>query len=118
MQNLLQKKGKDTPLQISKPRIRLVLIGTQEGNLLRCYVKDTNFKVGDKVSFFTHNGSVYLAYVLNEEEDYYTIKQQGLIEINKDVLLTICEWTKAAYPQLGKPSCIYLKKNEDKWILK
>lgn len=103
---------------IVSPRFTAILVPYDGGVLIRCYIKDTDFKVGDKVSFFTHNGSVYLAYVLNEEEDYYTIKQQGLIDINKDVLLTICEWTKAAYPQLGKPSCIYLKKNEDKWILK
>lgn len=118
MQNLLQKKGKDTPLQISKPRIRLVLIGTQEGNLLRCYVKDTDLTVGDKVSFYLDNGSVFLCHLQDETEEYYTIKKDGRIDIDTNVLRAVCQWTKAAYPQLGKPSCIYLKKNEDKWILK
>lgn len=116
MENLLTRRVKDT-LQISNPRIRLLVFGTQEGNLLRCFVKDTDFILGDKVAFFLENEKVFLS--INEDDDkYYTIKKNGLIDITKEVLIAICEFTKAKYPQLDNPSCVSLKKvSEKKWIL-
>lgn len=116
MENLLKRRVKDT-LQIPNPRIRLLVFGTQEGNLLRCYVKDTDFILGDKVAFFLENEKGFLA-INKNDGDYYTIKKNGRIDIAKDVLVSICEITKAKYPQLDNPSCISLKKvSEKKWML-
>ena len=120
MQNLLQPKASIklyTALQISKPRITLVLIETQEGNLLRCYVKDTDLTIGDKVSFYLDGSIVFLCHLQTDEEEYYTIKKDGRIDIDSDVLHTICQWTKTRFPKVGKPSRINLKKSESKWIL-
>jgi len=116
MENLLKRRVKDT-LQIPNPRIRLLVFGTQDGNLLRCFVKETDFILGDKVAFFKEKENVFLS--INEDDDeYYIIKKNGLIDITKDVLIAICEFTKSAYPQVGKPSCVSLKKvSEKKWML-
>lgn len=120
MQNLLQPKASIklyTALQISKPRITLFLIETHDGNLLRCYVKDTDFMVGDKVSFYLDNGSVFLCHLQDETEEYYTIKKDGRIDIDTNVLRAVCQWTNSQYPQVGKPSRINLRRVEKKWIL-
>ncbi|HNL07070.1 MAG TPA: hypothetical protein PKH93_05805 [Chitinophagales bacterium] len=120
MQNLLQPKASIklyTALQISKPRITLFLIETHDGNLLRCYVKDTDFMVGDKVSFYLDGSIVFLCHLQDETEEYYTIKKDGRIDIDTNVLRAVCQWTNSQYPQVGKPSRINLKKSESKWIL-
>ena len=118
MQNLLQPKAKlYTALQISKPRITLFLIETHDGNLLRCYVKDTDFMVGDKVSFYLDGSIVFLCHLQDETEEYYTIKKDGRIDIDTNVLRAVCQWTKTRFPKVGKPSRINLKKSESKWIL-
>lgn len=115
MQNLLQPKAKlYTALQISKPRITSFLIETQEGNLLRCYVKDTDFMVGDKIAFYLDkpNGSVFLCHLQDETEEYYTIKKDGRIDIDSDVLRAVCQWTNSRFPTCGKPSRISLRRVE------
>lgn len=73
--------------------------------------------VGDKVSFYLDGSIVFLCHLQTDEEEYYTIKKDGRIDIDSDVLHTICQWTGGRFPQVGKPSRINLKKSESKWIL-
>lgn len=103
---------------IVSPRFTAILVPYDGGVLIRCYIKDTDIKVGDLVTLAQYANGALALIEATQDMAHVVVKEGGRIPFDKKVLTVISTTLKMDLPALSKPMRVKLTKvSEKEWKL-
>lgn len=103
---------------IVSPRFTAILVPYDGGFIIRCYIKDTDIKVGDLVTLALYANGALALIGATQDMAHVVVKEGGRIPFDKKVLTVISTILKINLPTISKPMRVKLTKvSEKEWKL-